>query len=429
MNILITGATGFIGSHIANALYLAGHRVRCCVRSGDHEKLGAFEVVEIDFVRAINITDWLPHLHGIDAVVNTVGIFTETTHSRFSTVHDEAPRALFAACSLANISRVVQISALGATPDAATEFLRSKARADAFLLNRLFSALVLQPSLVFGRNGASSQLFVALASLPVIILPDGGTQRIQPVHIDDICVAVLQYLERALRFPPDSIAAVGPRALSVRAYIDILRAELGKPPARAIAAASKSLATLSRWLPLPWLQPDALRMLQRGNHADTTAFTTLLKRAPRDPEQFGRDVIAIRNDQRRQIAVHLLRMSMALLWIITGLISAGIFPVAEGTALLARTGIGASLQLPLLYAAAAFDMALGVAVIFIHRPWIGVIQSAAIIFYSVVIAWKLPEFWIHPFAPLLKNIPLLAAIYVIGVWDYRAHKRYRSAMG
>ena len=430
MNILITGATGFIGSHLANVLQLAGHRVRCCVRHHGNEKpnafeskLDAFETVTVDFARAVHATDWLPHLRGVDAVINAVGIFSESAHSKFSTVHDKAPRALFEACIIANISRVVQISALGATLDADTEFLRSKARADAFLLNNHFCALVLRPSLVFGRDGASSGLFVTLASMPAIILPDGGTQQIQPVHIDDIGAAVLQYLDSALQFPCDAVAAVGPRPLTVRAYIDDLRAELSKPPSQVISIPSEKLAALSRWIALPWLQPDALHMLQRGNYADAHAFATLLKREPRGPEQFGVDIRAIHRRQRIRMAINLLRANMALLWIITGIISLGVFPVAEGAALLARAGIGEALQIPLLYAAGLFDLAMGIAVIFIHRTWIGWIQSALIIFYSIVIAFKLPEFWVHPFAPLLKNIPLLAAIYAIGVWDGRSIKR------
>ena len=425
MNILITGATGFIGSHLAKVLQLAGHRVRCCMRHHGDEYLSdfdAFEVVTVDFERALTAADWLPHLHGIDAVINAVGIFSESAHSKFATVHDKAPCALFAACNIANISRVVQISALGAALDADTEFLRSKARADAFLFKNHFCGLVLQPSLVFGRDGASSGLFVKLASLPVIILPEGGTQQIQPVHIDDIGAAVLQYLDSALKFPCGAVAAVGPRPLTVRAYIDGLRTELGRKLNRVISIPSKKLAALSQWLPLPWLQADALHMLQRGNCADVHAFATLLKREPRGTEQFGTDIRAINHRQHIQIAINVLRASMALLWIITGIISLGIFPVEEGAALLARAGIGEALKIPLLYAAGLFDIAMGIAVILIHRAWIGWVQAVVIIFYSLVIAFKLPEFWVHPFAPLLKNIPLLAAIYLIGVLDVRSLK-------
>ena len=67
---------------------------------------------------------------GVDAVVNTVGIFREAGAQSFEAIHTRAPVALFEACVEAGVRRVVQVSALGAAADAPTEFLRSKHRAD-----------------------------------------------------------------------------------------------------------------------------------------------------------------------------------------------------------------------------------------------------------------------------------------------------------
>lgn len=420
MNILLTGASGFIGLHLAHALRLAGHRVRCCVRRAGHAPLSAFETVIVDFDKARTAIEWLPHLHDIDVVINAVGIFSERGGATFSAVHDEAPRALFAACAIANVARIVQISALGAALDADTEFLRSKARADEFLLRQKSDALVLQPSLVFGEGGESSALFAMLASLPIIALPDGGRQLIQPVHIDDICAAVLRFIENSPRTASRRrIAAVGPQALSVRDYIVNLRAGLGRSANAVVAVRSESLAMIARIAPLPWLQPDALRMLQRGSCADAGDFAALLQREPRAPGTFVDDVQKIAREQKFRIGVAALRYCMALLWIVTGILSLGIYPVGDSMTLLARVGIPQFLQLPLLYGAALLDIALGCAIVFVRRFWLWQLQALTIVFYSLVIAWKLPEFWLHPYAPMVKNIPLLAAIYLLMQWDER----------
>ena len=61
---------------------------------------------------------------------------------------------------------------------------------------------------------------------------------------------------------------------------------------------------------------------------------------------------------------------------------------------------------------------LGVAIFVLpRRRWLWRAQIALIAIYSVVIAWRLPEFWLHPFGPLLKNIPLVAAIILLHELD------------
>jgi hypothetical protein len=117
----------------------------------------------------------------------------------------------------------------------------------------------------------------------------------------------------------------------------------------------------------------------------------------------------------------LLRASVGLLWIATGIISLGVYPVEESYALLARVGVIGALAPFALYGAAILDLALGIAVFTLRRRrvlWRA--QIGLILVYSIVIAWKLPEFWLHPFAPLLKNIPLIAAIVLLHELDNEA---------
>src|SRR5439155_26090049 len=98
------------------------------------------------------------------------------TGPTFRALHDEGPRALFAACRESGVTRVVQVSALGADAEAASAFHRSKRAADDFLLSLPLRGVVVQPSLVFGVGGASAELFTRLAALPLVPLPGGGTQ-------------------------------------------------------------------------------------------------------------------------------------------------------------------------------------------------------------------------------------------------------------
>jgi hypothetical protein len=82
--------------------------------------------------------------------------------------------------------------------------------------------------------------------------------------------------------------------------------------------------------------------------------------------------------------------------------------------LLARTGITGALADFALYAAAALDLALGASILLLRRRrWLWLAQFALIVAYMVIITIKLPEFWLHPYGPILKNLPLLACITLL----------------
>jgi hypothetical protein len=68
----------------------------------------------------------------------------------------------------------------------------------------------------------------------------------------------------------------------------------------------------------------------------------------------------------------------------------------------------------MLYGAAALDFAFGLATLFLpRRRLLWLLQIALILLYSVIITIKLPEFWLHPYGPILKNLPMLAALYML----------------
>ena len=82
--------------------------------------------------------------------------------------------------------------------------------------------------------------------------------------------------------------------------------------------------------------------------------------------------------------------------------------------MLARVGLTGAVAHVALYGAALMDLAFGLGVFLMRdRRWLWRAQMALIIGYSIIITIKLPEYWLHPFAPLLKNLPMLAAIVML----------------
>lgn len=425
MRILLTGANGFIGRHLLHALLAEGHDVVCAVRHPDglphHPRLSA---IHADFANDTDKSAWLARLSGVDAVINAVGIFRERGTQTFENLHTRTPRALFAACAESdNVHMVVQLSALGADAQADTAYHLSKKAADDYLATLPVRAAIVQPSLVYGADGASARVFKAMASLPFAVRLGTAPQRVQPIHVDDVVAAMVALLRQRLYAdqtgdgPVRRIALVGPQALPFIDYLATLRHALGMGRLRVLplpGAVARGLARVGAWLPGALLDPDALRMLDRGNAADPGPTQRLLGRPPRDIASFVVAPGAERARAKLDWLLPVLRLAIAIVWIATAIVSAFLYPAAASYDLLARSGIPEQLRPLMLYGASVFDVMLGCATLFLRRRrWLWLMQLALIGFYSIVIAVRLPEFLIHPYGPLTKNLPMLAAIWLL----------------
>jgi len=426
MRVLLTGCSGFIGQHVLQALVAGGHHVVCAARHRPERPDPNSSFISADFSHDTDKSVWLARLSGIDAVINTVGIFRQTAGQRFAALHGATPCALFAACADApGVRLVIQLSALGADGEATSAYHLSKKAADDFLAGLPLRAVILQPSLVYGKGGASARAFKTLASMPLCVRFGTSAQLVQPVHIDDV-VAVIAGLvngigEYAAPRPPGGaaprIALVGPAPMGFTEYLAALRAAMGMGKLRVLRLpnwAAQAMARIGRWLPGALLDDDALRMLNRGNTADPADIVHLLGRAPRPVRDFITDPAAERAQAKLGWLLPVLRWSIAAVWIFTALTSALWFPMQDSFQLLARSGVPPGLQPLMLYGAAGFDLALGLGCLMLaRRRWLWQMQLVLIGFYSVVIAWKLPEFLFHPYGPLTKNLPMLAAIWLL----------------
>jgi len=111
--------------------------------------------------------------------------------------------------------------------------------------------------------------------------------------------------------------------------------------------------------------------------------------------------------------IRLIRYSIAIVWIITGLLSLGIYPQQDSFALLAHIGIEGTAALVALYLGSTADIALGLLTLFAPCKTLWLTQAALVLIYTLVISVWLPEFWLHPFGPILKNIPFLTLLWLL----------------
>ncbi|UOP04140.2 NAD-dependent epimerase/dehydratase family protein [Conchiformibius kuhniae] len=273
MKITVLGGTGFIGARLVRVLRERGHKVRTPSRR------------EVDFLRP-DTAAAMSCFAGCDAVVNTVGVMSRHA-AVLETVHHHTPKRLAQAARDAGVKHWVQLSALGADASHAVDFVGSKGRGDAAVAGCLNTA-VLRPSVVYGRGGASCELFIKLARLPVLVLPNGGNFMLQPVHVADVADGLANLCEQQ---SADTVNAVGAQAMTLAHYLNTLRHTLHGKPAAAVwplpLPLLRPVLPLAKIVSNGFLSPDSIALLEAGSCADSEGFAELLARTPLAPAQFA----------------------------------------------------------------------------------------------------------------------------------------------
>lgn len=201
--VLVLGASGFVGRSVCARLATCGVAVRALTRE-------SVKARPLQVLPALEILSGSPHdeealagaLDGVDAVVNLVGILHQSRGAPFEKVHVELPRRIARACRAAGVTRLVHMSALNASADGPSEYLRSRGRGEAALREegKGLAVTVFRPSVIFGEDDSFLNLFAGLVRpLPVVPLAGAGT-RFQPVWVDDVARAVASSLDDARTF-------------------------------------------------------------------------------------------------------------------------------------------------------------------------------------------------------------------------------------
>lgn len=210
--VTVFGGSGFIGRHLVRALARRGYRVRAAVRRPDLalflQPLGNVGQVFPVQANVRNAASVKRAIEGADAVVNLVGILAEGGKQSFDAVQAEGAATIAQATAAAGISRLVQISAIGADPNSESLYARSKAQGEAAALSAVPGAVVLRPSIVFGPEDSFFNRFAALARMaPALPLIGGGETRFQPVFVGDVAEALARGVDGVLK--PGTVYELG----------------------------------------------------------------------------------------------------------------------------------------------------------------------------------------------------------------------------
>lgn len=197
--VTIIGGSGFVGRYIARRLAKEGWRIRVAVRNPNEavfvRPYGAVGQVEPVFCNIRDDASVAAVLNGADAVVNCVGVLAETGKNTFKAIQDEGAERVARLAAAAGISRMVQISAIGADADADSDYAKSKAAGEAGVLVHMPTAVILRPSVIFGSEDEFFNRFAGMSRMGPILPIVGGDTLFQPVYVDDVAAAAVMAVQ------------------------------------------------------------------------------------------------------------------------------------------------------------------------------------------------------------------------------------------
>jgi NADH dehydrogenase len=264
--ITVFGGSGFIGRHLVALLLQSGATVRVAARRPGDVRITAQSantpaIIQADMLDEVAVG---VAIAGADAVVNLVGILTETATQTYRAIHVDGARRVALAAKRHGVMRLIHVSALGASLASAAISDRTKAEGEQALRAAFAQATIVRPSLTYdGDDHFFSRFAAMIRSSPVLPLIGGGTTKFQPVFVGDMTTGLLELLKRS-----DTAGKTyefgGPQVYSFKVLLELLLTALNRrrvliPIPFALAEMQAGLLEL---LPNPPLTRDQVRLLK-----------------------------------------------------------------------------------------------------------------------------------------------------------------------
>ncbi len=280
MNILLLGASGMIGQNLDQILRENNHTVIAASRQSTSWSLDLNHLPS-EIILQEKLAD-------IDVICNAIGIGPGLSDREHFQVHYHALLPILHAAQKAGVKRWIQISALSnatSEDDLAIPYLASKYAFDAALLQSGMPVSILRPSLVFSPEGESTKMFRKMALLPILLLPQAGKMQIQPLHVNDLCQAVIALLSS--EHTENKVYTLGSETMSLAQYLQIMRGSRKQ----AVLSAPNWFFKLGMRA-LQCIEPavgghNAYRLLCLGSTTDSFDLETLLGQKPQLASQFA----------------------------------------------------------------------------------------------------------------------------------------------
>lgn len=276
MKVFLTGATGFVGSHLLHDLLKNGYEVRCLVREGSQGRLALKERAEIASGDIMDPETLRGKLQGCHAVIHLVGIIREVPKKgiTFERLHYQGTMNIMEAAREQGISRFLHMSALGVKPGARSRYHKTKFMAEEDIRKSGLTFTILRPSVIFGPHDEFVNLLASMVRrLPLFPVIGDGHYKIQPVSLENVSQGFVRALE-VKESEGKTYEVAGPERLEYDRILDIIGGLLGKRVRKIHLPISmiRPLVTVLETFPSFPLTREQLIMLLEDNVSDDMAF-------------------------------------------------------------------------------------------------------------------------------------------------------------
>ncbi|MGK2956555.1 MAG: SDR family oxidoreductase [Solirubrobacterales bacterium] len=229
--ILLTGATGSIGSRLLPRLLESGEDVRCLVR--EPRRLGDQRVnVQITMGDLRELSD--PYLlrqamRGVDTVIHLAASIRDQPPYRVEELNGLATVRLLEAAERAGVKRFFFFSALNASAVQRTRFFRAKWTAEQAVLASPLDTTIFRPSIVFDHSDPWITILRRFSFLPVMPISGDGDSEYQPIWADDVARVVMASLQISGEGDQQTVDLVGPQTLTYSQMSTLVSQLAGRP--------------------------------------------------------------------------------------------------------------------------------------------------------------------------------------------------------
>lgn len=197
--IVVTGGSGYIGSHIVKRLAKNGKPVRAMVRSETKaQREGRLDGLDVEWVEAdVTSPDSLqPVFEKARAVIHTVAIAIEKGTASYEEINTLGTVHVLEASRNAGVTRFINLSQLGADSGLPYRFLASKGRAQEYVAESEMEWTAFRPSVIWGPEDEFANTFAKLAAISPIIFPNVDKKaRFEPVWVEDVVTCLVDSID------------------------------------------------------------------------------------------------------------------------------------------------------------------------------------------------------------------------------------------
>lgn len=430
--VLVLGAYGLIGLNVAKRLMADGHDVTGLGRSKDKaEKLlpeVKWLIADIGRTKTPEAWETLLSAHDFTAIVNASGALQSSFKDNVEAVQRDAIIALIEACERRGVSKFVQISAPGATPDADTLFYRSKGQADEALKMSSLDWAILRPGLVIAPHAyGGTSLVRMLAAFPMIqpiVMKDAP---VQTVAVDDVAQAVCLTLSTSFKGADYDLIESDDRdlalvVLSIRDWLGFGQPKLMLSLPGWFGALAGRVADIAGWL--GWrtaLRTSALKVLTSGVKGDSSSYQAATGHKLKSLDETLRHLPSTAQERvyaRSMLLFPLALIGLSLFWLVSGLIG---FAQHDRAVAVISGALPETLSHWFVRLGSIADCVIGLGLLV--RPWVRKAAFGSILLsvgYLGASALFTPHLWSDPLGPMVKVFPaILLALMIAALAEDR----------